>query len=158
MKDCIKHTVTSSEMVKQCYRDTIEMLKEHGWCTVEIKAGVRTMSQNALYWVWIREITTHLNMILPDEAKMDEHGVIHDLTEMYMHTRLKKRFLGDEPIPTIGKLYIQPQIRSTAQLTKHEMMHYMTQIEVYAVDIGCELTIPADSQYFKLKQAHETGE
>ena len=159
MRDSVKLTVTSEPMAIQAHRDIVAMMKDHGYVTVEIKAGTRTLSQNALYWIWVRQITQFWNETVPPESRVCiETGEIIDFDEDYTHARLRKRFLGEDNPITVGGITIAGQLKSTAKLTKHEMMDYMTQIEVYAANAGIELTMPADSQYWKLKQAHEIGE
>lgn len=159
MRDSVKLTVTSEPMAIQAHRDIVAMMKEHGYVIVEIKSGARTLSQNALYWIWVREITKFWNETVPPESRICiETGEVITFTEDYTHRRMKKRFLGEDNPITIGGITISGQLKSTRKLTKHEMMDYMTQIEVYAANAGLELTMPADSQYWKLKQAHELGE
>ena len=146
MPDHIKHTVTSEQMALQCHRDTIAMMKDHGYCVVEIKAGSRSLSQNALYWEWITCITDFINQKNKTDFKIDE-----------IHMRMKHDFLGYTSETKIGSSTIPPQLKSTTKLTKGEMFHYMLQIEAYWVGLGLLLPRPEDSVYAFLRHKNETG-
>ena len=49
----------------------------------------------------------------------------------------------------------QESVKSTAKLDKGEMSHYMSRIELWALDKMVELTNPDDSEYNKLKMEQE---
>ena len=44
-------------------------------------------------------------------------------------------------------------LRHTSQLTKGEMMDYLTQIIEWAESIGCEIRIPVNSEYMRLMES-----
>jgi len=146
MQDKITHIVTSEQMADQCTRDIVQMIKEFGWCNVEIKAGGRTIPQNKTYWMWLQEACDYLNDKAKGQFSLDD-----------MHDRMRHEFLGYDADKTIGTTVITGQLRSTTKLTKGEMFHYMSQVEAFWADRGLLVTIPGDSQYAKLKREHEIG-
>lgn len=139
VKDSIKHTVTSQVAAEQCYRDAVAMMEEHGWCTVEIKAGGRSLSQNALYWEWMSVLADSINEKKKSDFSKDE---IHDW--------MRHTFLGYEEVKQIGKVEIKPQLKTTTKLTSGEMFFYMQQIDAWAADCQIFLPRPEDCQYEKL--------
>jgi len=136
MRDHIKHIVSSEQMIEQCVRDMREMLESHGYFNFEIKRGNRSLSQNALYWIWMREIADYLN----------KHNG-SDFIEDEIHWRMKHDFLGYMDDMTVGSAKIKGQLKSTSKLTKGEMFHYMEQIDQWAAAVGLFLSRPADCQY-----------
>tara|TARA_R110000787_G_C13201087_1_gene424047 strand:- start:199 stop:645 length:447 start_codon:yes stop_codon:yes gene_type:complete len=148
MKDVIKHTVTSSAAAKQCYRDAVQMMDDHGYCTVEIKAGGRSLSQNALYWEWMNHLSEYINDKKGSEFSKDD-----------LHDRMRHEYLGYYPPKKIGTVELRERLKTTTNLTTGEMYHYMAQIDAWAANaIGCLLPRPEDSQYAKLKKKNESGE
>jgi hypothetical protein len=99
----------------------------------------RSLSQNALFHMWIREMW---------EVFVEKDP---NLTEEQMKKIIKYKFLGlaDE---VIGKTLIPMQLPSTSDLTTGEMMFFMDQVQDWAMDHGVMLTCPADSEFMKLKQ------
>ena len=147
MKDSIKRLVSSEQGVAQCLRDMRHMLEEHGYFNFGIKKGSRSLSQNALYWMWLGQITDYLNIRKGTDFTTDE-----------LHLRLKHDFLGYTEKKTIGSAEISEQLKSTTKLTKGEMFHYMQQIDQWAAGIGLLLTRPDDCVYQTLYEKHERGE
>jgi hypothetical protein len=98
----------------------------------------RSLSQNALFHLWCREMASHF------AAK----GA--DVTESKIKLLLKYKFLGTESIQ-INKTIIQDQVRETSGLDRGEMLFFMDQVQDWAMDHGVTLTCPADSEYMKLK-------
>lgn len=141
MPDSVKKQISSTQGIAQVTRDLAEMLDEHGFLTIEIKRGHRSLSQNAMYWVWLREIANYINKA---------HG--SDFTDEEMHIRMKHDFLGYHPERKIGGKLIPMQLKSTKTLTKGEMHHYLCQIDQWAAGIGLLLPHPEDSQYEQLRQ------
>jgi len=136
MKDSIKHIVSSEQMIEQCVRDMKQMLSDHGYFNFEIKRGNRSLSQNALYWVWIGEIKKFIN---------DHNGA--DFTDEEIHIKMKHEFLGYEAPRKIGSADIPTQLKSTSKLTSGEMFHYMSQIDMWSAGINLHLPRPDDCQY-----------
>ena len=141
MNDSIKRIVSSEQGIEQCVRDMRQMLEEHGYMNFEIKRGNRSLSQNALYWMWMKEIADFINTRKGTDFSTDE-----------IHTKMKHDFLGYEPERKIGTAVIPVQLKSTKSLTKGEMFHYLNQIDIWAAGISCYLTRPQDCQYEQLRQ------
>ena len=141
MSDSIKRLVSSEQGLEQCLRDMRQMLQEHGFINVEVKRGHRSLSQNALYWMWMKDIATFINTRKGTEFTTDE-----------IHAKMKHDFLGYEPERKIGTAVIPVQLKSTKRLTKGEMFHYMQQIDAWAAGISLYLPRPEDSDYEKLIQ------
>ena len=167
MKNSVKHTVTSEASAHQAYRDTMAMMSEFGYVTVEIKAGKRSTNQNSLYWEWMTVIADYVNemklTLTYTEEEMAEYGFEQDnellvVNKDDMHLSMRQSFLGHERPKKIGKMVIRNQLKSTTNLTKGEMFHYMEQINAYWANLGLLLPIPEDNEYSKLRRKHEGGE
>jgi len=76
-----------------------------------------------------------------------------DCTAKWIKQMLKNKFLGwrDESFTDIstGEKFTREVLRSTADLDKGDACHYTTQLLEWADSIGCQIKIPADSQYMK---------
>jgi hypothetical protein len=92
---------------------------------------MRSMGQNALLHVWVREITKHLRS-LPGGDVYDEDGV---------KTYLKRRFgrVGYVPDPMTGEAVAY--LVSTSKYDKGEMTRFMNHVHEFAAGIGCTLSI-----------------
>lgn len=91
----------------------------------------RSLSQLALYWVWVNRVV---------EIVADETG--HSPEEI--HTYFKTRFLTPQVIEIDGKIVNH---YTTTKLTMAEMSAYMTQIyEFVTSTMGLYLPIPEDRQ------------
>lgn len=141
MKDSVKYLVSSEQGIEQCVRDMKAMLAEHGYFNFEIKRGNRSLSQNALYWLWLKEIAAYLNK---------HNGT--DFTADEIHLRMKHDHLGYEPQKKIGSTLIPARLKSTSGLTKGEMFHYLTAVDQWCAGVGLLLTRPEDCQYEQLRQ------
>lgn len=141
MKDSIQVIISSEPMIDQAYRQMKEMLRDHGWFRVEIKRGARTLSQNALYWVWIEKITKYLNEHNGTDFSTDE-----------VHLRMKHDHLGYEPAVKIGSTQIRERLKSTSDLTKGEFFAYMEKLDSQWASLGLMLPRPDGCQYEQLKQ------
>ena len=105
----------------------------------------RTLSANALYWVWMQHLGKHLST----QQKTYCKDAMHDIC--------RHKFLGCK---SNGKRFIDgtqmpPQLRSTSKLTKQEMCFYMSQIDAWAVTLGCLLPTPDGSEYYKFTKEQE---
>ena len=147
MSDSLKQTVTSEQAARQAHWDIIKMMNDHGYCVVTIRAGGRSLEQNALYWVWTQEIADKINKHNGTDFSRDE-----------VHTKMKAMFLGYTDPQQIGSTTITPQLRSTSKLTKGEMFYYMNEVERWCIDSGIVLSHPEDNEYYRLKRKHESGE
>ena len=101
----------------------------------------RSLSQNALLHKWFGEIADHF------ESK----GV--DINADKAKSLMKLKFLGTEDI-VIRNTTIPNQLKSTSKLDKGEMMRFMDQVSDWASDHGVVLSMPADSEYMRLRGEH----
>lgn len=102
----------------------------------------RTLSANALYWVWMQHLGKHLGTQQKTYCKDAMHDVCRHKFLGYKSNG--KRFIDGTQMP--------PQLRSTSKLTKAEMCFYMSQLDAWAVTLGCLLPSPDDSEYHKFKR------
>jgi hypothetical protein len=102
-------------------------------------SGKRSLSQNALLWMWLTEIA--------QQTKQKGYG---DYDSEDMHDYFKEKFCPCKSL-TIGKTTIQ--VKSTKKLDKGEMTFYMNQIHQWSVNAGFRLSMPEDSEYMKLMQS-----
>lgn len=98
----------------------------------------RSLSQNALFHVWLRELAEHFT------AKG------YEISEEEMKDLMKHRFLGVED-RVIHNTVIPGQLRKSRGLDPGEMMAFLDQVWAWAADHGKTLEIPADSEYMKLR-------
>ena len=106
----------------------------------------RSLSQNALSHIWYREIAR--------EMEKKGHTVEHDKPELVWKIWLKKRFLGTDTYQ-IGKHEISEQVKSSSDLKKGEMAHYLDQVYHWAMDLGIKLSIPLECEYAEIKKLQE---
>jgi hypothetical protein len=95
----------------------------------------RSLSANALYWLWMSELANHFKKKGRAESKDD------------MHDLMRHKFLGWTEARKIGKTKINSTLKSTTKLNKSEMCFYMEKVAAWAAEVGCFLTDPAESQY-----------
>ena len=100
----------------------------------------RTLSQNALYWVWMDEIS----------KRWEVEGRLFKAEEW--HEELRDRYC---PPRTINKPSGAVSVRSTTKLDTGEMHWYMNVIERVCINRGILLPIPEHSEYMKLREAQE---
>lgn len=93
-----------------------------------------TRSQQGLYRVWCREM-----------------GKVFGHTEDDMHDLLRYKMIGKEVV-TIGGEEIW-RLPSTNKLGKQAMSEYMHKVEVWALEMGVQLPMPADNEYMKYREA-----
>ena len=102
----------------------------------------RTVSQNALFHAWCRDMSNHFIEKVPSA------------TEENIKLMMKQRFLGVEDI-RIGKTVIEGQVKRTSNLSKGEMVHFLDNVYHWARENKCLLTVPKDSEYQKLLNQQE---
>lgn len=105
------------------------------------QGGQRSLSQNALYWMWLGELVQQV------KAKSGESYTTDDLHEYFKH-----RFCPSRPL-TFGKREIT--VHSTTRLDSGEMTRYLTHVHEWAIGAGFKLTIPIDSEYRELLERQE---
>jgi hypothetical protein len=98
-------------------------------------ASPRSLSANALYWMWLSEMATHFSKKGTTVTKDD------------MHDLMRHKFLGWTKPRKVGRTEIASTLRSTKKLDKSEMMHYMEKLNMWAADHKCLLTDPIESEY-----------
>jgi len=99
----------------------------------------RSLSQNALFHVWCREIASHFA----------SKGA--DVNEESMKELLCYKHLGTED-RVVGKTVITNQVRQTSKLDTGEMTYFLDKVLAWALDHGVKVTNPPDSEYAKLSQ------
>ena len=147
MKDTEKFVITHEGALDNAHQIMKHMLSENGWLKVQVKAGNRSLDQNSLYWVWIAQITDELNR--RNNA---------DFSTKEVHMRMKHDFLGYDDPKQIGSAEIPGQLKSTADLTKGEMFHYMERLDMFWAERGVLLVTPSDSIYAETKAKNEGRE
>lgn len=108
----------------------------------------RSLSQNALAHMWLDEISAYL-------IKRGKSFA----TPEWVKDALKHSYLGYEEremtdVITGEKTMIR-SLRHTSDLDTGEMHFFLTQVEGWALNIGCRLTIPEDSEYAQLRAKQE---
>ena len=117
----------------ECYRLTLKPWRDK-----------RSLSQNSLAHMWFGEISEYL--IKSGRA---------DATPEWVKRNLKRTYLGCVEVTytdfVTGEQITTYEPRHTADLDTGEMHFFLTQIEHWCAQFGLSLTIPADSEYMKLK-------
>lgn len=105
----------------------------------------RSLSQNSMFHAHMGELSQYLI----GKGKTD-------CTPEWCKEMVKYKFLGTyrTEITDIvtGKKGFITQIRHSSKLETGEMTDFITQYIAWAVDIGCYLSLPQDSEYMKLIQ------
>ena len=115
--------------------------------SVEIKPykRKRTLDQNALYWLWLTDLSKYL------VSKGRKFA-----TKEWCHDAMRHSFLGYERSEltdvTTGEVQVRQSLRSTTKLQTGEFTFYLEQIEAWAMGIGCLLPVPESSEYMRLKR------
>ena len=102
----------------------------------------RSRSQLGLYRVWLQHLADAFSK--PDQKFSDDD----------MHDLMRHKFLGYTD-KVVGNTVIRDQLKSTANgaIAKSDMSEYMTQIDVWAQELGVYLPHPEDNEYSKYKEA-----
>ncbi|HDU8021412.1 YbcN family protein [Cronobacter sakazakii] len=108
----------------------------------------RSLSQNALAHLWFEEISDYLT----------KRGKAF-ASPAWVKDALKHSYLGYEErdmtdVITGEKTTIR-SLRHTSDLDTGEMHFFLTQVEGWALNIGCRLTIPNDCHYAQLRARQE---
>ncbi|EMN0343981.1 recombination protein NinB [Morganella morganii] len=103
--------------------------------------STRSLSQNALMWMWNDDIAAAINEISTERLSKDE-----------MHEYLKELFC---PIKTISVMGVARRVKSTKLLNTDEMNFYLRRIEVWCIDRGIKTRIPENSEYHKRRLDNE---
>ena len=107
--------------------------------------GKRSLDQNALYWLWLTDLSRYL---IGKGRKF--------ATKDWCHDAMRHSFLGYDRKELIdvktGEVQVRQSLRSTTKLQTGEFTHYLEQIEAWATGIGCLLPVPDNSEYMRLKR------
>jgi len=108
----------------------------------------RTLSQNALFHVWMKELSDFLIKRGRSQCSPE-----------WCKDAMKFTFLGFETntytdVKT-GAQIERESLRMTSKLRASEMHHFMTQVQSWSLDIGCFLKVPATSEFFELSRKQE---
>lgn len=105
----------------------------------------RSLNQNALSHMWYSEISDWLIRRGKDFASPE-----------WVKDAMKHTYLGyveREMVDVVtGKTTVIRSLRHTSDLDTGDMHFYLTQVEGWALSLGCKLTVPADSEYMNLKE------
>jgi len=105
----------------------------------------RSLNQNALSHMWYSEISDWLIRRGKDFASPE-----------WVKDAMKHTYLGyveREMVDVVtGKITVIRSLRHTSDLDTGDMHFYLTQVEGWALSLGCKLTVPADSEYMNLKE------
>ena len=120
-----------------CYRLVIKPWRE-----------TRSLSQNALFHLWMGEISQYL--IKRGKAFATPEGV---------KDALKHTSLGYEPTERVdvgtGEVTSVQSLRHTSKLETGEMHIFLCKVEAWAMHIGCHLPIPDSSEFQSLRDKQE---
>lgn len=134
------------EALGQQLRERIEAGREYR-LRLEPYREKRTLSQNATAHMWYAEISRYL--VARGRA---------DCTPEFMKRALKATFLGFEEETYLevitGERTKRQVLRKTSRLKTGEMFDFMTRVQAWALEIGCVVTAPIDSEFMqnRLKQ------
>ena len=96
-------------------------------------AGKRSLSQNALMWLWYGELCTQIKRKSGDSYSTDD-----------LHEYFKGRFCPAKELKFGDKVI---HVTSTTRLDKGEMQFFMNQVHEWSVNAGFTLTTPIKSEY-----------
>lgn len=106
----------------------------------------RSLDQNALYWLWMTELSKYL------KARGRKFA-----SQEWCHEAMKHSFLGYRRTERVdvktGEVQTREELRSTTKLSTGDMTHYLQQVEAWAAGIGCLLPVPDDSDYMHNKRS-----
>lgn len=143
MDDFCLHKSTIGQFTKQLF-DLISSGKRYRVKISEWR-DKRSLPQNSLQHMWYAELSAYLIKRGKSFASPE-----------WVKDAMKHTYLGYEEremvnVATGAKTTTQT-LRHTADLDTGDMHVYLNQVEGWALNIGCRLTIPADSEYNQLKQ------
>lgn len=132
----------------QAIGQQLQPLLESGECyrlTIKPWRDKRSISQNSLSHMWYAEISAYLIKRGKPFASPE-----------WVKDAMKHTYLGysdREMVDVVtGAKTTVSSLRHTSDLDTGDMHFYLTQVEGWAREIGCNLTIPNDCEYQKLKQ------
>lgn len=126
--------------------------------TFDKYTDARSLNQNALAHIWFKDISDSFKRrrlkwyYLDDDG--NEIGEPNDYSPLDIKLAMKHKYLGYENIQ-FGKIIAEKQLKSTSDLDKGEMMHFLNQVYAFGLNNGVRLVVPQDSEYKKLKDKHD---
>jgi hypothetical protein len=102
----------------------------------------RTLSQNALFHIWCKEMS---DVFIKK---------IHDATPEGVKWMMKSKFLGTQDIK-VGQTELLNQVRSSSKLTKGEMVYFMDKVYEWASERDVFLSLPQYNEYTELKRKQD---
>lgn len=133
------HKVTLNTFISFC-EEVNKLLADGKDLNVDVKEWrqKRSLSQNALYWKWLEEISKQAKV----QGKVFDSETWHQyFLKYYCPSKSIQMPAGENSL-----------VKSTKKLDKGEMHHYLFKIELWAQDKGIILTIPSYSEYSKLTE------
>jgi len=108
----------------------------------------RSLSQNAMFHAWMRELSRYLI----------QHGRPYCNPD-WCKDAMKFTFLGFEDTTytdvTTGAQIVRETLRHTSKLKTGEMFLFMCKVQAWCLDIGCFLKVPNTSEFFELQRNQE---
>ncbi len=101
---------------------------------------VRSLSQNALFHVWMKEVRDHFIERTPDA---DEEA---------WKLFFKTEYLGTETLKA-GKIVHEKQLRHTSKLKKGEMYEFMEAVNAWCAQRGLTLPVPDSSEFMEIRRS-----
>ena len=101
---------------------------------------VRSLSQNALFHVWMKEVRDHFIERTPDA---DEEA---------WKLFFKTEYLGTETLKA-GKIVHENQLRHTSNLKKGEMYEFMEAVNAWCAQRGLTLPVPDSSEFMQIRRS-----
>ncbi|RJP48745.1 MAG: hypothetical protein C4586_08485 [Anaerolineaceae bacterium] len=141
------YRATTAEQIDECSRLLKVSIPKEGWrITFTPWREHRSLSQNAFQHVIYQEISKYLI----NKGRTD-------CSPEWVKDMLKNKFLGwvqrEFTDVVTGKKTVHEVLRPTAALDVGEAYQYTTEILDWAQSIGCDIKIPANSEYMKLREA-----
>ncbi|HFE7543069.1 YbcN family protein [Salmonella enterica] len=108
----------------------------------------RSLSQNSLSHMWYAEISEYLIRRGKSFATLE-----------WVKDALKHTYLGYETKERVdvvsGEITTVQSLRHTSDLDTGDMYIFLCKVEAWAMDIGCHLTIPQNSEFQVLRDKQE---
>lgn len=110
--------------------------------------NIRTLSQNRLMHMWFAELSLWLQQ--RGKAFADPEWV---------KAAMKHTYLGYENVDRVdvitGEISTVKELRKTSKLKTGELHHFLNQVEGWAREMGCILTIPNNCEFMALRRQQE---
>jgi hypothetical protein len=133
---------STPEQLENCFKHLRDNMPESGW-RVEYRPwrDTRSLSQNALAWMWYEEIAKQVS------AKTG----MGPFDAQDIHDRLLVERYGWR-MEQVGSVEV-PRLPRTSRFDRGEMTAFLQWVEAWAADRGIRLTIPAHSEYARYREA-----